>query len=148
MTTEAARARAEELLMRAVDGLLTEDEERELETLLEELPGYRDELKDFQEISAMTDAMTRRILMDARIEPIRPPTSTRALVSTSLLLLLAGFLLSTGFAAWSFLADSDVPLVLKVAAGAGGLGLLGLLVHVLRVRRRAQGRDPYQEVDL
>jgi len=148
MTSEASRARAEELVMRAVDGVLAEDEERELEDLLEQLPEYRDELRDYEEISAMTDAMTNRILADAQIEPIRPPASSRTLVSLSLLLLLCAFLVSTGFAAWGFLTDSGVPLLLKIAAAAGGLGLLGLFVHVLRIRRRASGRDPYQKIDL
>jgi len=40
-----------------------------------------------------------------------------------------------------------VPLAIKVAVGAGGAGLFALFLHVLRIRRRALGHDPYREID-
>lgn len=52
-----------------------------------------------------------------------------------------------GFAAWGFALDSAVPLAIKVAVGAGGAGLFALFLHVLRIRRRALGHDPYREID-
>jgi len=134
--------------MRAVDGVLTQEQGRELEELLELFPDCRDELEDHKGIKEVTDAMTARIAADARIEPPRPAAAARAVTGLGLLLLLASAVLLLGFAGWLFFSDTEVPMVLKVGAASGGAGLLVLLLYALNLRRRAAGRDPYREIDL
>jgi len=146
MSESNDRTRTEELVMRAVDGVLREEERAELERCLERFPEYRDELDDFRDIKETTDAMTARILADFEREPLRPPRADQALVSFGLLALLVGLLVLLVCGGWLFFSASDVPLWLKVSYGCGGGGSLLLLLYFIRLRLR--GRDPYEEIDL
>ena len=103
---------------------------------------------DFHAIKETTDMMTRRILMDAKIEPPREGTYARLTLKVGFLLLLVGALILSGFAAYSLFTDPTVPLVVKLGGSAAGLGALVLLVYVLRIRWRARSKDPYKEIDL
>ncbi len=141
------REHYEALLMKAVDGVLSADERRELDAYLKDHPELAAELDDFNHIKETTDAMTARILQDARIEPPRPAAPARALIGGSFLLLLAATLLLLGFAGYHIAVDPEVPTLVKLAFALGAGGLAGLLAHVLRVRARAAGRDPYEEID-
>ncbi|MBW2528320.1 MAG: zf-HC2 domain-containing protein [Deltaproteobacteria bacterium] len=147
MSAPQSHQRYEELLMKAVDGLLAPAERRELDEHLEQCPDCAAELSDFTAIKETTDAMTERILADASIEPIRPSASAGAVLSLGFVLLLLGGLLLTGYAAFALFVDPAVPLTVKLGTGAMGLGTLVLAAYVLRVRLRARGRDPYEEID-
>lgn len=139
--------RYEVLLMKAVDGLLSTDEQRELDEHLQGCASCRDELGDFHRIKETTDAMTARILQDVHIEPPRPSKAAKGLINASFLALLLGTLLLCGYAGTIFFTDAQVPLIIKVGAAAAGAGALGLFGYVLRARLRAMGRDPYEEID-
>ncbi|RLB64283.1 MAG: hypothetical protein DRI90_04955 [Deltaproteobacteria bacterium] len=147
MTGHRSHEHYEALLMKAVDGLLSADERGELEDHLTSCEACAAELSDFQDIKRTTDAMTERILCDAQIEPPRPAAPAVALLKLSFTLLLAGLLILMGFAVYTMAIDSQVPLLIKVAMALVGAGLLGLLGYALRIRARAVGRDPYEEID-
>lgn len=147
MTTPSNHEHFEHLVVKAVDGTLTAQERSELQKHLEMCAACAAELQDFMLIKETTDAMTARILRDAEIEAPRVGGSAKLLLNGSFLLLLVGVLLLVGFAGYSFWTDATVPVVLKVGSGAAALGSLGLLAYVLRVRTRASGRDPYEEID-
>ena len=135
----------EALLMKAVDGVIGADEQRLLDAHIEGCAGCRGELADFLAVKETTDAMTQRILQDARLEPPRERGAVKAIVAYSFGLMLAGALLLLGFGAWVMLTDVEMPLVVKVGAGLGAIGALGLVAVALRTRLR--GRDPYEEID-
>jgi hypothetical protein len=137
----------EALLMKAVDGLLSPEEKTELDAYLAEHPELAAELDDYSDIKETTDAMTTRILQDANIEPPRPTAPTKALLSGSFMLVLAGALLLLGFAGYQFAIDSEVPMLVKIGAALAGAGLLSIFGYTLRIRMRAAGRDPYEEID-
>lgn len=147
MSARAQHERYEQLLMKAVDGLLTPSERRELDEHLAGCPRCRAELDDFAAIKETTDAMTERILRDAAIEPYRPAPTARWVLSLGFLLLLAGGLVLLGYAGYVLFSDLTVPLPVKLGAGAAGLGTLLLAGYVLRIRARSRGRDPYAEID-
>jgi anti-sigma factor RsiW len=140
-------AHYEALLMKSVDGLLSPDEKAELDAHLASHPELAAELDDFNQIKETTDAMTTRILQDADIEPPRASASTKAVLTTSFLLMLAGSLLLLGFAGYEFAIDSSVPPLVKWGAALAGAGLLVAFAYTLRIRMRAIGRDPYEEID-
>jgi anti-sigma factor RsiW len=137
----------EALMMKAVDGLLSAAEQRELDAHLAAHPELAAELADFHDIKGVTDAMTRRLAADAAIEPPRMRPGSRAIVNLAFGLMLLGTLLLIGCGAYLMSIDSAVPLAIKVGAGLTAAGTLLLLGYVLRIRARAAGRDPYEEVD-
>lgn len=140
--------RYETLLMKAVDGVISEAEREELEGHMVSCSSCREELDDFSELKATTDAMTARILAHAHIEPPRPGPATRAALSIAWLAMLSGLLLMLAFAGWAFARDPTVPDLIKIGAGLCGLGGAILLGYTLMLRFRARGgRDPYQEID-
>ena len=137
----------EELLMKAVDGLLSDEERRELDRHLGDCPSCREELRDFDRIKETTDGMTARILADGRIEPPRAKGLTLRLRWAGWLALAGGCALLVGFAGWSLARDVEVPLAVKVALALLAVGIVVLFGYVLRARARAHGRDPYEEID-
>ena len=148
MSPSAEHERYEALLNKAVDGLLSASERRELSAHLDGCEACAAELEDFRRIKETTDAMTQRIVRDVEIEPPRETPPARWLLGTSFLVMLFGALLLIGFAAYALFVDPTVPMVVKVGSAAMGAGALGLLAYVLRVRARAAGRrDPYDEID-
>jgi len=149
MSPEHGHERWEALLMRRVDGCLHDPAERRaFDQHLSTCESCRTELRDFGAIKQTTDAMTARVLADLTIEPPRPRPAARAALRFSFVLLGLGATLLLGFAAWAFVTDASVPLVVKLGASLAGLGGLGLFGYALVVRSRASRRDPYQEIDL
>lgn len=146
MTVQRPHEQFEVLLVKAVDGALSDQERRELEDHLATCSECAEELSDFRLIKETTDAMTSRILQDAALEPLRPTGVARAWLSLSFALLLVGALLLLGFFGYTVAVASDVPWIVKAGLAAGSAGLLGLLGYTLRARLR--GRDPYEEIDL
>jgi len=139
--------RYETLLMKAVDGVITPDEQRVLNEHIAECGDCAAELHDFKDIKETTDAMTQRILQDAQIEPPREAGGARVVLSLSFLFLLVGALLLLGFAGYTFAVAADVPPVVKWGAALAAAGSLGLFGYAFRARWRARGRDPYSEID-
>lgn len=138
----------EALLMKAVDGVIAADEQRELDAHMKTCATCARELDEFTDLKETTDAMTQRILQDARIEPPRETGVARVAISLSFAAMIVGGLLLAGFAGYTVLTAPDVPTVVRVGAILMGLGSLGLLGYVLSLRWRARGgRDPYEEID-
>lgn len=147
MTPVTDHERFETLLNKAVDGLLTPAERRELDAHLKTCATCSAELSDFSAIKETTDAMTARILRDAQIEPLRPSAPTRAVLSLGMLLLLASALLLIDYAGWAIATEPDMPMAIKLGLGLGGAGTLLLFLQVLRTRLRGLHHDPYREID-
>ena len=139
--------RYEELATKAVDGLLSGGEEKELEEILSNNPQWREELEDFVAIKKTTDAMRNRIAADARIEPPRESDTTRRGLSMGFLLMVIGMMVLLGFGAYELMRSDEIPLWWKVGYGLLGSGILGLFLYVLRNRIRSYGEDPYREID-
>ncbi len=136
------------LVMKAVDGFLTDTEQRLLDEHLQTCDECREELQDFQVIKRSTDRVRERILQDAKIEAFRESTGVKAWNWGSFVLLWLGALVFFGFATYTFFLDPKVPLLVKVAAGLAGTGGIGLFAFILKTRLQGQAHDPYREIDL
>jgi anti-sigma factor RsiW len=141
----SAHERYETLLMRAVDDVLSDEESAELDEHMTTCASCIEELADFRRIKETTNAMTQRILQDAKLQPPHESGATEAVISLSFLMLLAAALLLLGFAGYTFTIDTEAPMIVKVGAGLAAAGSLLLLGYVLRSRTR--GNDPYKEID-
>ncbi|MCA9548948.1 MAG: hypothetical protein KC933_02865 [Myxococcales bacterium] len=137
----------ETLLVKAVDGLLTPDEQARLDAYLAEHPEVGEALEDDMAIKAITDGWAQRIQADADIEPPRPSGPARVVLGTGMVLVVGAVTALMGFALWMTLRDPAVPMLVRAAVAAGAAGAAGLLGYVVKVRLRSLGRDPYREVD-
>lgn len=138
----------EMLMMLAVDGELDETTGARLERLLERYPERRAELEDHITIKQETDVLRQRILADAQIEPPRESHGARNTIGLATSLVVAGAATLIGFGLYELFTDPEAPLAVQIGVGLGAFGLLTLLVHVVRLRWRRVGRDPYSEIDL
>jgi len=139
--------RYEILLVKVVDGLATDDEQRALDDHLATCQECREELADFTAIKETTDAMTQRILQDARLEPPREEGTRRIFLGLCFALIIGGLLLLAGFGGFQIFTDPTVPMLIRLGLGAAGIGALGLLAYLLKNRLLARGGDPYEEID-
>lgn len=137
----------EALLMKAVDGVLTEAEERELEAYLEAHPEAVDELEDYREIKEVTDQMTERMLADARLEPFRETPGQRSFSWVAFAMIFAGLTMILAFTFERLFADPDVPWAIRFGAALVLGGVTALFLRTLWRRVRTLGTDPYEEID-
>lgn len=144
--TDRAHEVFEGLMMKAVDRVITDAEQQTLNTHLLSCEECQHELLDYQQIKETTDHMTQRILSDARREPFRLTTPSRAWLSISYALLFFGALSLLSFVGWQLWMDSELPPLVKVGVTTLALGGLFLFLYALRVRTK--GHDPYTKVDL
>lgn len=137
----------EVLWVKAVDGLLSAEEAARLERLLDAQPGLREELELDMNIKATTDAMSARLLAEARIEAPRPTRRTRSVLGAGFFFVFAGLAILFGFGLHVLMTDPEVPNLVRAGVLIAGFGVATLLGYVLRIRLRAVGNDPYEEVD-
>ena len=138
----------EALLMKKVDGLLSEEESVLFEHHLSTCEQCQEEFEDFKDVKEVTDMMAERILADAAIEPFRESRQTRTFLGLGMLLFFVGAMVLIGYGAYVFWADPEVPFVIKTGFGLLSVGAVVLFAYVLRVRLRGRSRDPYREIDL
>ncbi len=139
--------RYEALAMAAVDGVLTADEEEELDALVADDPERAAELADFRALKTNTDAMRDRIAASAQIEPIRPGAVAKSGLNLGFVLVWVGLLGLYGFGGYKFMVNPEIHVVAKSAGGLLGAGMLILFFSALRTRLRGLKHDPYQEID-
>lgn len=135
------------LWVKSVDGLATPQEQAELEAFLETQPELRKELQMDAEVKASTDALTQRILADAQLEPPRGAKGARWMISAGFVAVLLGALTVLGFAGYLVFSDPELPQVLRWGLASLAMGVCVLFLYELKVRIRASGRDPYEELD-
>ena len=134
------------LLMKVVDGIATQEEEQQLNEHCRNNRDCQEELDSFLQIKASTDAMTKRILKSAKIDPPRLSPAVRMIDHTGLLFILAGYLSLVGFAGYHLLTAPDLNPVVKYAYTAVIIGLSILFARVA-IGRLTGDKDPYEEID-
>lgn len=147
MSDQDARERTEQLVSKAVDGLLSDAETVELEQALERFPEYRNELEDFLVIKQTTDAFRARIAAQADTDRMGRRAAAKGTVGIGWVLLLCSAIGLIGFAMVAFFMDLGVPVFVRLSVAVGGGGLLLLLAFVIVQRSRSVTRDPYREID-
>lgn len=135
------------LLVKAVDQLLTDDEQLLFQDHLSQCDLCSEEYSDFVAIKETTDGMTGRILADAAIEPPIVSTNSRVILLLGMTLVLAGFGILIGFGGYTFFSDPGVPTFFKVGFGVLIVGIVILSGYVLRIKLRGIFKDPYREIE-
>lgn len=135
----------EDLWVKAVDGLLSDEEKCRFDAFMDEQPELRKDLQMDLEIKMSTDALTQRILQDAKLSPPRPSIGVQASRQGAFAVLASGAAVLLGFGGYAWFTIPDLPLWAKLGVGLSGLGLMALIVPL--VKARLAGSDPYQEID-
>lgn len=139
--------RWEVLVTKAVDGVISEEEERELEALVAASSERRDELADMRAIKDATDALRARIRASYEVEPPRAGAALRGWWALLAVSAAAGAASAGGYVLWALASDPSAPRPLTWGLIAIALAV-SLALGTLALRRlRSHRRDPYGEID-
>lgn len=144
------RERARQLMMGSLDGELTEAEQEELEDLVRDDPALRAEWEQLERVKEVTRQM-------AYNEPPREVWDTywsgvyrRFERGIAWVLVSVGAIVLISWGAWraieDIVADTSMPIVVKLGIGALTVGLVALLVSVAREKLFARRSDPYKDI--
>ena len=139
-----ALTRAEELVLRSVDGALSPSEQRELEQLAQEDPSLEATLTAHRELSLGLDSLGARLRADADLEPKPSNPWDKTVRRLGFALFFGGAALVLGAALGpALIALGSSPLGIGLSALGLGTALLLTRLVVLRVRRP----DPYEVIE-
>jgi ferric-dicitrate binding protein FerR (iron transport regulator) len=147
---DSLTAQQQELMTKALDGVLTPEEQAEFDELMRVNSAFRHEWESLKSIKEVTATMTFK----------RPPEETwdrywagvyarleRGIgwlllsVGAAVLLAIAGY-----HAVMNMIEDQSTPLSIKLAVGAVVIGVAVLLVSVLREKWFVRKTDKYREI--
>ncbi len=136
------------IMMRIVDGVASTEDKQAFAAASSQNPAWETELRAYKSIKEVTDQMQYKEMPDSYWEGYWENLYRKLergigwiLMSIGAVILIA-FAFTVGF--WEFFTDPQVPSILKVGIGVGGLGLIIMLVSVLRERLFARNRDRYE----
>lgn len=138
-----------ELLMKAVDGLATASELKELEEFTRNDPVLANEYKAFRKIKEVTDSIKFKEQPDSYWNKYWENIYRSLERKTAWVFSSIGAILILSFAGYQFLRNfftADSPLILKVGVSFAGIGVATLLVSVLREALFARKKERYKEV--
>jgi hypothetical protein len=138
------------LLSGYIDGELTSQERQDFENRLKSDPELQKELEKFNKLKEITGAMKYADIPDSVWEGYWASVYKRMergigwiLMSLSAVLFLA---VGCYYLFLGFFLNPEISIVLKIAVGAGLLGLIVMLVSLIREHLFAYNRDRYREV--
>jgi len=137
-------------MMGALDGELTKAEQHELDYLLKEDPALRAEWEHLERVKEVTRQM-------AYNEPPREVWDTywscvyrRLERGIAWILVSIGAIVLISWSIWQVIeevvADTSIPIVIKLSIGALVVGLVALLVSVAREKLVMRRSDPYKDI--
>jgi ferric-dicitrate binding protein FerR (iron transport regulator) len=144
--------RVRELLMRALDGELDDQERRELEALRDADPAVAREWRELARLKEVTDTMKLRNPPEELWAGYWNSVYSRLERGLGWILLSVGAIILGGWGVWTgvrdMIGDPELPLLVKGGILALGFGLVILLVSVARHRFLVRRTDPYRDVEL
>jgi len=138
--------RLAELMVKVVDGLATDAEQRELEAYVEVHPELADELAAHEALRGVTEAWVGRLEVDAIEDAWTQASTTRLAGAVGLVLVVGGSGLFVGFGAWELWLDPTAPWWVKAGSTMVFVGLSLMLLSVVRWKWKTSGSDRYSEV--
>jgi len=138
--------RLAELMVKAADGVATDEETEELMAYAQEHPELREELAAHQALKAVTDAWVDRLQVDGLEDAWMSSSATRLERGVGVVLLFGGLSALMGFGMWELWLDPEAPLWVKGGTAMVLGGLLVLLGSVVRWKWQTSGSDRYSEV--
>jgi anti-sigma factor RsiW len=143
------RDHVQHLMMAALDGEISADEQRELDGLIAEQPDIAHEWQRFVRLKEVTTGMSLRTPPEETWDRYWHSTYRRAERGLGWLLVSIGAIILGGYWAWhaveAFFDASSEPLGIRIAIAALAIGLVILAVSVVREKIFTNRRDPYQK---
>ncbi|UCE03549.1 MAG: zf-HC2 domain-containing protein [Candidatus Latescibacterota bacterium] len=139
------------LLMGYLDGELDATQRAEVEKHIHSCADCSAERGSYENLNRMVQAMNTYTESERALDRYWQQTWNRAERGIGWFLFGAGAILLTGYgvfeASREFWTDPTVPLIVRIGAGAGGLGVLVLLVSLVRERLMLRKKERYTEVE-
>ena len=142
--------RARRLMMAALDGEISPEEQRELDGMLETKSEIREEWEEMNRVKEVTSAMAFREPPEEVWGEYWTSVYNRTERGIGWLLLSLGSIVLLGYGVWKWVEaifqTEDLPLFLRVAILGVAFGLSVLVVSVIREKLFTKKHDPYKEV--
>jgi len=135
------------LLMGLIDGELEPEEAQRVNAHLHRCAGCREEHKQLRQSGKKLESVSFVEPRDEVLNALWKQPYSRFTRNSSLLLILAGYLVLILFGVYEFLQDKSETMLPKVATVAVCVGFVILLISVVRERLRTYKTDPYKEVE-
>ena len=154
MVTEAdstrGNERAQQLMMGALDGELSDTERGELNSLLDADAKLREEWQRLQNVKEVTSTMALRSPPEEVWDHYWTSVYSRFERRVGWILLSLGAIVLLSYGLWTaaqeILADATLPGVVKAAVFVVVVGTVVLLVSVIREKWFVHKSDPYKDV--
>ncbi len=138
------------LMMKALDGEISPEEERELHAHLRGCSECRGEFQQFQQLKEQTMEIKKQVLPEAAWEDYWRRLYNRLERGLVWILISIGAVILLGYAAYQFvietLSAADLPGIVKFGILALVIGLAILLVSVIREKLLLRKHDKYKEI--
>jgi ferric-dicitrate binding protein FerR (iron transport regulator) len=145
------KARVQGLMMGALDGEISAEEQRELDGILARDSEVRAEWDRLKRVKEVTGAMTYREPPEEIWDEYWVSVYNRTERGIAWILVSMGGVVVLAYGAWKFLetlwADANAPGFLKLAIMAVAVGLIVLAISVIREKLFTNRRDPYKEIE-
>ena len=138
--------RAEELICRLVDGLITPGEGKELEALMAQDPEVRLEVEAQRKLGAALRIVGPRELQDDVTDLYWSNVYHRLERRTGWVLAVAGVGLLAGYGFYQFETNPGIAGAYRIGVAAVIVGLVLVFAGVLRLRLRTRKTDKYRGV--
>jgi anti-sigma factor RsiW len=143
------RERVQQLMMAALDGEISAEEQRELDGLIAAHPDVAHEWRRFQRLKEVTTGMSLHTPPEETWDRYWQNTYRRTERGIAWLLVSIGAIVLGGYWAWhavlAFFEPGSEPLGIRIAIAAVTIGLVILAVSVIREKVFTNRRDPYQK---
>jgi anti-sigma factor RsiW len=142
--------RSRRLMMAALDGEISPEEQRELDRVLETDSEVREEWERMSRVKEVTSTMVMREPPEEVWEQYWTSVYNRTERGIGWVLFSLGSIVLLGYGAWKWaeaiFQTEDLPFLPKAAILGVALGLSILVVSVIREKLFTKTRDPYKEV--
>jgi anti-sigma factor RsiW len=135
------------LLVGLLDHELTPEETREVNEHLIRCAGCRAEHERLRETTGRLSALSYQEPGDEVLSRVWRRPYSRLARNASLALVIGGYALLLGYAAFEFFTRGREALPVKVAVAAIGIGFLTLLLLLVWERVTTYSSDPYKEIE-
>lgn len=139
--------RVRELMEASLDGELTEDDLRELESHLSECESCRRELEDMRKLGDLLGTIELPRPSEEEMMKYWPSVYARIERGMGWSLLIIGVAIWVGYGVFAFITSPGVEAVTKLLIALPIVGVLMLLVSVIRERYHVSKRERYGEVE-
>ena len=150
--TETNQERNQILLMKAVDGELTNQEKLEFEGLLRQQPQLRKELQQYKNLKEVTQNMKFKSPPAEIWDKYWLGIYNRLERGIAWILFSLGVIILLTYGGFkgveAIIADQNLALIVKVGLVLSIAGVMILLVSVVREKLYTHMRDPYREITI